>query len=455
MNQNHRLSRKGHRLPVTKTILITKLVVVFLFAANFCAYAKSFAQAISISQQNTSLEKVFREIHRKTGYQFFYKDELLKQAKRFSIDVKNATVEEVLEICFRDQPLTYVITQKAITIIRKDDHKSVNDPPGAPPIVVTGKVRDEKGIALPGVSVSVIGSKAGVTTDIDGNFSITVPENSIISFTFVGFKTENIRVGRDNTTLDVALAHQVEALTDVVVVGYGTQKKVSVVGAVTSIGTSELRQSPTTNLSNALAGRMAGLMVNQFSGGEPGVDQSEVFIRGMATYNTGNNSQKPIVIVDGIERDFQYLNPEEVETFSILKDASATAVFGVRGANGVILVTTRRGKVMDKAQVTFKASAGVSSPIKFPEYLGSADYAMLYNEALNNDKSTVARFSDQAIENYRMAKGDNSDGLGYNIDLFDYAFKPSMQQDYNLNIQGGTKTVKYFVMAGYMNQNGN
>src|SRR5688500_6661983 len=161
----------------------------------------------------------------------------MKQAKGFSIDVKNASVEEVLEICFRNQPLTYVITQKAITIIRKEDHKFVNGPPDAPPIVVTGKVRDEKGVALPGVSVSVIGSKAGVTTDVEGNFSITVPENSIISFTFIGFKTENIRVGRENATLEVALTHQVEALTDVVVVGYGTQKKVSVVGAVTSIGT--------------------------------------------------------------------------------------------------------------------------------------------------------------------------------------------------------------------------
>lgn len=202
---------------------------------------------------------------------------------------------------------------------------------------------------------------------------------------------------------------------------------------------------------------MPGLMVNQFAGGEPGVDQSEVFIRGISTYNTGNNAQRPIVMVDGIERDFQYLNPEEVETFSILKDASATAVYGVRGANGVILVTTRRGKVMEKANVTFKAATGISSPIKFPDYLGSADYAMLYNEARRNDNpnTTSALFTEAQIENYRKAIGDNSDGLGYNINLFDYAFKPSMQQDYSLNIQGGTKTVKYFMLAGYMNQNGN
>lgn len=301
-----------------------------------------------------------------------------------------------------------------------------------------------------------MGKKGGVSTDVDGNFSIAASANDELSFSYVGFKTVTLPV-KGNTRIDVTMVAEVTSLDDVVVVGFGSQKKVTVVGAITSIGTKELRQSPTTNLSNALAGRMAGLIANQFRGGEPGVDQSEIFIRGMSTYNTGNNAQRPIVMVDGIERDFQYLNPEEVETFSILKDASATAVYGVRGANGVILVTTRRGRVMDKAGVTFKAATGISSPIKFPDYLGSADYAMLYNEArLNDNPNTTSKlFTTDQIENYRRAKGDNSDGLGYNVDLFDYAFKPSMQQDYSLNIQGGTKTARYFILVGYMNQNGN
>lgn len=448
--------RRPARLMTTKTLLVMKLTVVLLIASLLQVSAKTIGQTVSISQKNTSLEKVFKEIHRKTGYQFFYQDELLKQAKKFSIDVKDVPVEKVLEICFRDQPLNFIIRENAITVIKKEEPKAANAP-FAPPIVIKGIVKDKNGIPLPGVSVSVLGSQGGVTTDVNGAFTISVPENSTLSFTFVGFKTENVRVGKDNATLRIELAQEIAALTDVVVVGYGTQKKVSVVGAITSIGNTELRQSPTTNLSNALAGRMAGLMVNQFAGGEPGVDQSEIFIRGTATYNTGNNSQKPLVMVDGIERDFQYLNPEEVETFSILKDASATAVYGVRGANGVILVTTRRGKIMDKANVTFKAASGLSSPVKFPDYLGSADYAALYNEAKTNDNpnNPGVLFSQTQIDNYRKAIGDNSDGLGYNIDLFDYAFKPSLQQDYNLNIQGGNKNVKYFMMAGYMNQNGN
>ena len=438
-----------------KTLLVMKLTAVLLLTTCLQVSAAGNAQTISISQRNTSLERVFKEIHRKTGYQFFYQDELLQQAKKFDINVKDASVEQVLEICFRDQPLNFTITEKTIIIKRKEEIKIPNAAP-PPAIIVKGKVKDENGKPLAGVSVSVTGGKAGVSTDEGGNFSIAVPENAELSFSYVGYKTVTMPV-KGNTSIDIVLTAEVSSLNDVVVVGYGTQKKVSVVGAITSIGTAELRQSPTTNLSNALAGRMAGLMVNQFIGGEPGVDQSEVFIRGISTYNSGNNAQKPIIMVDGIERDFQYLNPEEVETFSILKDASATAVYGVRGANGVILVTTRRGRVMDKANVTFKAATGVSSAVKYPEYLGSADYGMLYNEARLNDNpnTSSALFTQAQIENYRKAKGDNSDALGYNVNLFDYAFKPSMQQDYSLNIQGGTKTVKYFVLAGYMNQNGN
>lgn len=328
----------------------------------------------------------------------------------------------------------------------------------APPVVtqVKGTVKDDKGIPLSGVSVSIVGQTGGVATDKNGNYSLSVPETAELSFSFVGFKTITAPV-QGKTRMDITLSAEASSLDDVVVVGFGTQKKVTVTGAISTITTKELRQSPTTNISNALAGRMPGLIANQFSGGEPGVDQSELFIRGASTYNTGNNAQRPIVMVDGIERDFQYLNPEEIETLSILKDASATAVYGVRGANGVILVTTRRGRNMEKANVTFKAANGISSPVKFPEYLGSADYAMLYNEARLNDNPNTSStlFTPAQIENYRKAKGDNSDGLGYNTNLFDYAFKPSMQQDYSLTIQGGTKTAKYFILGGLMNQNGN
>ena len=219
-----------------------------------------------------------------------------------------------------------------------------------------------------------------------------------------------------------------------------------------------MTQSPTANINNALAGRLPGLVVNQYAGGEPGVDQSELFIRGKATY--GN--QSAIVIVDGIERDMSYLAPDEIETFTILKDASATAAYGIRGANGVIVITTKRGKAAEKATVNLKASIGVNQPIGFPEYLGSADYATLYNEARLNDAkmtgadvSSLNLFSQQAIDNFHRAKGDNSDGLGYDWDYYDFAFKPGMQEDVSLSIRGGTDKVRYYVLANYFSQGGN
>ena len=230
------------------------------------------------------------------------------------------------------------------------------------------------------------------------------------------------------------------------------------IGSVATITTKDLTQSPTANINNALAGRLPGLIVNQYAGGEPGVDQSELFIRGKATY--GN--QSAIVIVDGIERDMGYLAPDEIETFTILKDASATAAYGIRGANGVIVITTKRGKAAEKATVNLKASIGINQPIGFPEYLGSADYATLYNEARLNDAkmtgadiSSLNLFSQQAIDNFRRAKGDNSDGLGYDWDYYDFAFKPGLQEDVSLSIRGGTDKVRYYVLANYFSQGGN
>ncbi|MDR1223356.1 MAG: TonB-dependent receptor, partial [Tannerella sp.] len=323
-------------------------------------------------------------------------------------------------------------------------------------IPITGNVIDNLGDPLPGVNIRVKGLEIGTVTNGEGEFTIDVPYgDAILVFSYVGFQPKEIAL-EGNRRINVQLIEDSKALEEVVVVGYTTQKKATITGSIATITTKDLKQSPTANLNNALAGRMPGLMVNQFSGGEPGVDVSEVRIRGMGTYG----DKSPIIIVDGVERDMSYLAPEEIETFSILKDASATAPYGVRGANGVIIIQTKRGKAQEKATVNFKASAGTNNPVKFPTYLGSADYAMLYNEAVINsnpgvDPSNLTLFSDQAITNYRKAKGDNSDGLGYNIDYFDYAFKTGIQQDYSLSVRGGSDQARYYVMADYFQQSGN
>ena len=327
-------------------------------------------------------------------------------------------------------------------------------------ITVSGTVLDKTtNDPLIGVSVVVKGvANAGTITDMDGKFTLKLPyAEAPLVFSYLGYQPQEIVPGAKKE-LTVLLQEDTKALQEVVVVGYTKQRKETMIGSVATITTKDLTQSPPANINNALAGRLPGLIVNQYAGGEPGVDQSELFIRGKATY--GN--QSAIVIVDGIERDMSYLAPDEIETFTILKDASATAAYGIRGANGVIVITTKRGKAAEKATVNLKASIGINQPIGFPEYLGSADYATLYNEARLNDAkmtgadiSSLNLFSQQAIDNFRRAKGDNSDGLGYDWDYYDFAFKPGLQEDVSLSIRGGTDKVRYYVLANYFSQGGN
>ena len=214
-------------------------------------------------------------------------------------------------------------------------------------VTITGVVLDKAtNIPLIGVSVIMKGStNTGTVTDIDGKFSISLPyAEAPLVFSYLGYQPQEVIPGTGKE-LKILLNEDTKALQEVVVVGYTKQRKETMVGSVATITTKDLTQSPTANINNALAGRLPGLIVNQYAGGEPGVDQSELFIRGKSTY--GN--QGAIVIVDGIERDMSYLAPDEIETFTILKDASATAAYGIRGANGVIVITTKRGKAAEKA----------------------------------------------------------------------------------------------------------
>ena len=323
-------------------------------------------------------------------------------------------------------------------------------------LTVKGFVKDDKGDPMIGVTLIVKGTNFGTVSNADGSYSIDVPYGgATLMVSYIGYAPQEINVN-NRTKIDITLLEDSKALEEVVVVGYNVQKKETITGSIATITTKDLKQSPTANINNALAGRMPGLLVNQFSGGEPGNDAAQLNIRGISTYGQSG----VIMIVDGIERDMSYLAPDEIETFTILKDASATAPYGIRGANGVIVVTTKRGRKGEKPTVDFKASVGISEPIRYPDYLGSAGYATLYNEAMLNDNPSLdpgsaSLFSQETISNFRRAKGDNSDGLGYNWDYFDYAFKPSILQDYSLSVRGGTDRARYFILGSYYNQGGN
>jgi TonB-linked SusC/RagA family outer membrane protein len=352
----------------------------------------------------------------------------------------------------------FLIGVPAVTITASNANLYSNKE-GQNKIRVTGVVTDSiTKEPLIGATVKIKGLSMATTTDINGKYSLVVPYGYVsLVISYIGYVPTEIPL-KGKTHINVSLMEDSKALQEVVVVGYTKQRKETMVGSVATITTKDLEQSPTANLENALAGRLPGLIATQFGGGEPGEDKSSIYIRGKSTYG----DQSPIVIIDGVERDMSYVSADEIESFTILKDASATAEYGIRGANGVIVITTKRGLAQDRATVNFKMESGITSPCSYPKYLGSADYATLYNEAKINDAerdgsstSSLQLFSQDAIDKFQRAKGDNSDGLGYNIDYYKFLFKPGLQQNYSLSIRGGSDRAQYYVLAGYFTQGGN
>lgn len=313
---------------------------------------------------------------------------------------------------------------------------------------ISGVVTDNSGNPLGSVSVTLKNTDKGTNTDGDGRFVIDVPEkNGILIFTFSGFSKQEISVPSTNT-MEIMMQPEVNALNDVVVVGYGSQKRVSVTAAISNVQTEEILRTPVASVANALAGRATGIITVQ-RGGEPGRDIADIFIRGVSTF-AGGSSASPLVWVDGVERSLNGIDPYTIESFNILKDASATAVFGVRGANGVIIITTKTGAI-GKPQFSLSSNFAWQEPKRLPQTLGAVDYARLRNLAAQNDGSP-ALFSEYDIE--RFQKQDDP-YFHPDVNWLDYLIRDySPQQMYNLNMSGGTADAKYFVSLGFLNQDG-
>ena len=297
---------------------------------------------------------------------------------------------------------------------------------------------------LPGVNVVVKGTTTGVITDIDGNFTISVPSDATLTFTYVGFKAQDVAVN-GQTTLNVVLQEDMETLEEVVVVGYGVQKKANLTGAVTSIKSDELLKAKSANSTNALVGQMPGLISKQATG-EPGADDANLYIRGIATFQ-GDTS--PAFIIDGIERtsaDFARMDPNDIESINVLKDAASAAIFGMRGANGVIVITTKRGS-SEKPTIKYSGNVSIQSPTRLPEFANSYDYARLYNQFMGQEI-----YSAEALQKFK----DGSDPINYpNTDWYDEMLsKNAIQHQHNVSVSGGTDKIRYYVSLGYLRQGG-
>ena len=312
---------------------------------------------------------------------------------------------------------------------------------------VSGVVKDDTGEPVIGAGVLVKGTTLGTITDIDGHFSFRADDlNGVLVVSFVGMETQEIPM-KGKGTFDIVLKSSNTLLEEVQVVAYGAQKKVTLTGSISSVNTDELLKVPTASIGNMLSGVLSGVSSIQ-SSGQPGGDDPDVFIRGISTLNTMN--AKPLYLVDGVERSFFQIDPNEVENITILKDASSTAVFGVRGANGVIIVTTKRGKE-GKAKINASFSYGIQTPTRMPEFVNSYDYATFLNEAYTNDGKDT-KFTPEAVEAFRT----HSNPIIYpDTDWMELLFKSSAPQTQgNVNISGGTERVRYFISMGMLDQKG-
>lgn len=314
-------------------------------------------------------------------------------------------------------------------------------------IQVKGRVLDavsKEGI--PGANISVKGTTTGTITDFDGNYTISVNKDAVIVISFIGYVEQSILV-KGRRQIDVLMKDDTQSLDEVVVVAYGTKSKATITGALSSIDNKELIKSPVASVTNVLAGSVPGVSSVQ-SSGQPGKDAAAIYVRGSGSLSDA--AAKPLILVDGVERDFSQIDPNEIESISVLKDASSTAVFGVRGANGVVLVTTRRG-ANGKPTISATTSFGVQQPVAMVEQVGSYEYARFFNLKADMDGSSD-KFSREAMEAYRTG----SDPIFRpSINWSDYMFNDlSIQSKNNINISGGSDNVKYFISLGYLYQNG-
>ncbi|MGY5851423.1 SusC/RagA family TonB-linked outer membrane protein [Salegentibacter sp. F14] len=301
---------------------------------------------------------------------------------------------------------------------------------------VSGKVSDEDGIPLPGVTVHIEGTNTGSTTDMDGKFSIEAEVNDILIFSSIGFKSQQVTVDEQTDNIEIVLMEDVSELGEVVVVGYETQRKITTTSAVSTVEGEKIKDVPVGNITSALAGRVPGLKVMN-RGGQPGADGAFLNIRGFGA---------PLILVDGVPQDPGYLDPNEIESINVLKDASAS-VYGARAGNGVVLVTTKRG-VQGKPTFNFSYSSSISAPTKIVELADAPLYAQLANEA-DRTNGAEPTFSPEAIDNFR--RGD--DPRFPNTDWWDQTFREwAPMNDFNMNVRGGSEAVKYFLSAGYLNQ---
>jgi TonB-linked SusC/RagA family outer membrane protein len=475
------------RREIIKTLLIMKVTVIILLATSLSVSARTYSQDITLNGKNISLAAVFEAIHSQAGYLFVYEPRLLKNAQPVTLNVRNASVKEVLDLSLKGQGLSYEIKFNAV-IIRESVATAGGMsggnglPPPLPPRIIKGKVTDDNGQPLVGVTVTIKGTSKAVTTDANGDFTIGIPdENTILQFSYVGFGTQERNVG-SSTVVNMKMSGDTRSLSQMVVVGYGTQKKKNVTGAMASYNAKDIDERPVTRVDQALVGQMAGVQVKQTTG-VAGKGFS-VQVRGSGSISAGN---EPLYVIDGFPlaqaspngsasyatgNPLDNLNPNDIESIQVLKDAASSAIYGSRAANGVVLITTKQGK-SGKPVISLSTYTGFNEPSRKIDMLSPEEWINraieMHNEAWveSGPGRTASQTSDQRRQILGLAPGQvnsllmNDDrwsqpghpGLRL-IDWQDAIFRKGPMESAQLSASGGNEYSKYYVSGNYLNQKG-
>ena len=408
------------------------------------------AQTVTKAFRSVPLKTVLEEVERQTGYSILFENEDVDVSRPVTATFKDATLQTVLDTVL-DKSLRYTVKGggKLVTISRRSPVSAPTAPNGE--MTVAGTVissADNQPIV--GANIYVEGTNVGTTTDAGGNYKLTVPASAkTVTVSFLGYDTKKISVRDIHLFKLITLADASNKLEDVVVVGFGVQKKESLVGAVQSVKPSDL-QTSSSNLSTSFSGKIAGVIAVQKSG-EPGADGANFWIRGISTFGSG---QSPLLILDGVEITNQMLNnipPETIESFSVLKDATATALYGSRGANGVMIITTKNGRDSEKMTINLRAEFGASAPTRVPKVADGITYMETFNEA-RTTRGEKPYYSNEKIMGTKLGL----DPYVYpNVDWYDMLFKDcTFNQNFNFNMTGGAKKIDYFLNASVYNENG-
>lgn len=449
----------------SKTKQIMRLTSVLLISLAFQMSASVSSQNVTFKGRNLSARKVLSTFKAQTNYVFFYERSILKDFYPVNLDLKNASIETALKSAFANEAISWNIVDKTVFLRAKKQDHTTNL--AIQQIVVTGKVMDEKGMPIPGANVNIAGTKTGVQTDANGNFSIEVPNKTAkLVVSFIGMEPQEVAIG--NAPLRVFLKEEGQKLEDVVIVGYGKQKKVNLTGAVGSVDSKSLASRPLTNLGQGLQGLVPNLNIS-VGNGRPGTGVG-FNIRGITSINGGT----PLVLIDGVQMDPNLINPNDVDNVTVLKDASASAIYGVRAAYGVVLITTKKGKKNSPMQVSYSYDYTLTRPTKLPKTMNSVDYIKTFMEAnatggLTGGETAYDPFTNLDLQKAQeYIKNPTPENAVYvdpgNPKLYRYVantnwvkelypgYAPQLQ--HNLSISGGDDKTTYVSSFGYFNQEG-